>query len=40
MNQPGSLLDNSIRKNVLLNVERLKSAGPILSKAVREINCE
>jgi carbonic anhydrase len=34
MNQPGSLLDNSIRKNVLLNVERLKSAGPILSKAV------
>ena len=34
--QPGSLLDNSIRKNVLLNVEKLKSAAPILSKAVEE----
>jgi carbonic anhydrase len=36
MNQPGSLLDNSIRKNVLLNVEKLRSAEPILSKAVTQ----
>ena len=36
MNQPGSLLDNSIRKNVLRNVEKLKSAKPILSKAVAQ----
>ena len=34
--QPGSLLDNSIRRNVLLNVEKLKSAAPILSKATEE----
>ena len=34
--QSGSLLDNSIHKNVLLNVEKLKSAAPILSKAAEE----
>jgi carbonic anhydrase len=34
--QSGSLLDNSIRKNVLLNVEKLKSAVPILSNAAEE----
>lgn len=34
--QSGSLLDNSIRKNVLLNVEKLKSAAPILSKDAEE----
>jgi carbonic anhydrase len=34
--QSGSLLDNSIRKNVLLNVAKLKSAEPILSKAAEE----
>jgi carbonic anhydrase len=31
----GDLLDNSIKQNVILNVERLKTAGPILSSAVR-----
>jgi carbonic anhydrase len=34
--QPGDLLDNAVRQNVILNVDRLKSAGPILSKAVQE----
>ncbi|MBV8376537.1 MAG: carbonic anhydrase [Verrucomicrobia bacterium] len=33
--QAGDLLDNSIKQNVILNVERLKTAGPILSDAVR-----
>jgi carbonic anhydrase len=33
--QAGDLLDNSIKQNVMLNVERLKTAGPILSDAVR-----
>jgi carbonic anhydrase len=31
---PGDLLANATRRNVLLNVEKLKSAAPILSKAV------
>ncbi len=34
--QPGDLLDNAIKQNVLLNVEKLKTAGPILNKAVQE----
>ena len=34
MSQSGSLLDNSIRQNVRLNVASLRSATPILSKAV------
>jgi carbonic anhydrase len=34
--QPGDLLDNSIRQNVIWNVEKLKTAGPILSKAVQQ----
>jgi carbonic anhydrase len=34
--QPGDLLDNAIKQNVLLNVEKLKTAGPILSNAVQE----
>ena len=34
--QPGSLLDNSIHKNVLLNVKKLKSAAPILINAAEE----
>jgi carbonic anhydrase len=33
--EAGDLLDNSIKQNVILNVERLKTAGPILSDAVR-----
>jgi carbonic anhydrase len=34
-NQPGDLLDNAIKQNVLLNVERLKTTEPILSNAVQ-----
>jgi carbonic anhydrase len=34
--QPGNLLDNSITQNVILNVKQLKTAGPILSKAVQQ----
>lgn len=32
--EPGDALDNAIRRNVMLNVERLKGAGPILKAAV------
>jgi carbonic anhydrase len=34
--QTGDLLDNAIKQNVILNVEALKSAGPILSNAVQQ----
>ena len=34
--EPGDLLDNAIKQNVVLNVERLKTAGPILSEAVQQ----
>jgi carbonic anhydrase len=34
--QPGDLLTNAVKANVQLNVERLKTATPILSKAVEE----
>lgn len=34
--QPGNMLDNAIRQNVVLNVEKLKSATPIIDKAVAE----
>jgi carbonic anhydrase len=34
--QPGDLLDNAIRQNVIINMEKLKTAGPILSKAVQQ----
>ena len=34
--QPGDLLDNAIKENVLLNVAKLKTTGPILSDAVQE----
>lgn len=34
--QPGNALDNAIRENVKLNVERLKSATPIIDKFVAE----
>ena len=33
--QPGDLLDNAIKQNVVLNVEKLRTAGPILSEAVQ-----
>ena len=36
LNQPGDLLANSIRENVLLTVQNLKTATPILNKAVTE----
>jgi len=32
--EPGDLLDNAIRRNVRLNVDKLRTAGPILSKFV------
>jgi carbonic anhydrase len=33
-NQPGDLLTNAIRENVKLTVQKLQTAGPILSEAV------
>jgi carbonic anhydrase len=33
--QPGALLDNAIKQNVILNVAKLKTASPILSDAVQ-----
>ena len=35
-NQPGNALDNAIRQNVILTVEKLKAATPILDKSVTE----
>jgi carbonic anhydrase len=35
-NQSGNTLDNAIRQNVILNVEKLKTATPIVDKAVAE----
>jgi carbonic anhydrase len=35
LDQPGDLLANAIKQNVKLNVEKLKTAGPILSNAVQ-----
>jgi len=32
--EPGNLLDNAIRRNVMLNVDKLKAAAPIVSKFV------
>jgi carbonic anhydrase len=34
--QSGNLLDNAIKKNVILNIEKLKTATPIIDKAVTE----
>lgn len=34
--KPGDALNNAIRQNVLLNVERLKTATPIIDKAVAD----
>ena len=36
MGKPGDALDNAIKANVLLNVERLKAATPIISAAVAD----
>ncbi len=36
LNQPGNLLENATKANVLLTVRELKTATPILSKAVAE----
>jgi carbonic anhydrase len=36
LSEPGDLLANAIRENVLLNIERLKTASPILSQAVAD----
>src|SRR5258707_1378932 len=36
MSEPGDLLANAIRENVLLNVESLKTASPILSQYVED----
>ena len=33
-NEPGDMLDNAIRRNVMLNVEKLRAAGPILNKFI------
>jgi carbonic anhydrase len=32
--EPGDMLDNAIRRNVMLNVEKLRTAGPILNTFV------
>lgn len=34
--ETGDLLENAIRANVLLNVEKLKAASPVISKLVKE----
>jgi carbonic anhydrase len=34
LNQPGDLLANAIKENVVLTVQKLQTAGPILSQAV------
>ena len=36
MAEPGNLLDNAIRENVKMNVEKLKTATPIIASAVGE----
>ena len=36
LNQPGDLLANAIRENVVLTVQKLQAAGPILSGAVAQ----
>lgn len=36
LDKPGNILDNAVRQNVIRNVEKLKTAGPILDKAVEE----
>jgi len=36
LNQPGDLLANAIKENVLLTVKKLQMTGPILSEAVSQ----
>ncbi|MGH8614625.1 MAG: carbonic anhydrase [Gammaproteobacteria bacterium] len=36
LNQTGNTLDNAIRKNIILNVEKLKTATPIIDKLIAE----
>ena len=36
LNQPGDLLANAIKENVLLTVQKLQMTGPILSEAVSQ----
>ena len=36
LDKPGDTLSNAIKQNVILNVEKLKIAAPILSKAVED----
>ena len=36
LDKPGDTLNNAIRQNVMLNVEKLKTSAPILSKAVED----
>jgi carbonic anhydrase len=36
LNQPGDLLENAIKQNVRLNVQKLAATSPILSQAVEE----
>ncbi len=35
-NQSGDMLGNAIKQNVILNVEKLKAASPIIDKAVAD----
>jgi len=34
--EPGDMLENAIRRNVMLNVEKLRAAGPILNALVED----
>jgi carbonic anhydrase len=36
LDKPGDTLSNAIRQNVILNVAKLKTAAPILSKFVED----
>jgi carbonic anhydrase len=36
MSEPGDLLANAIRENVLFNIEKLKNASPVLSDYVAQ----
>ena len=36
LDRPGNTLDNAIKQNVALTVEKLKSATPIISQAVAD----
>lgn len=36
LDRPGDVLDTAIKQNIALNVDRLKTAGPIINKAVEE----